>query len=50
MTDSELTDLFFRRNERVLDEVRLKYSTYCITIAKSILRSDEDAEVVEVII
>ena len=44
MTDSELIDLFFRRNERVIDEVRLKYSTYCITIAKSILRSDEDAE------
>lgn len=44
MTDSELIELFCRRDEKAVTEVKLKYGAYCVTVAMNILRNSEDAE------
>lgn len=44
MTDREMIDLFFARDERALHEVEKKYGNYCRVIAMRILNVYEDAE------
>ncbi len=44
MEDSEIIALYFKRDERAIEETRKKYGGYCASIAKNILGSDEDAE------
>ncbi|MBR6872824.1 MAG: RNA polymerase sigma factor [Ruminococcus sp.] len=44
MTDSELTILFFSRDEKAVAEAKLLYGTYCKTVALNILRSEDDAD------
>ncbi len=44
MTDSAIIDLYWARREEAIGETRLKYGTYCYTIAHRLLGSPEDAE------
>ena len=44
MSDDTIISLFNKRNERAIEETSRKYGNYCMTIAQSILRSEEDAE------
>ena len=44
MEDSQIVDLFWRRDQAAIDEAAKKYSRYCHSIAHRILDSDEDAE------
>ena len=44
MDDKTIVKLFFARDERAIGETRKKYGGYCYSIARSILRSHEDAE------
>ena len=44
MKDEELIEQLFTRDESALEEVSKKYGRYCRSIAKNILRNDEDAE------
>lgn len=44
MEDSELVALFNIRSTQAVEAAGKQYGTYCLTIAKNILRSDEDAE------
>lgn len=44
MTDREMIDLFFARDERALREVEAKYGKYCRAVAMRILNVYEDAE------
>ncbi len=44
MTDNEIIELYFGRSETAIAESEKKYGGYCHTIAKNILRTDQDAE------
>ena len=44
MEDSRIVELFWRRDERAIEETRKKYEKYCYVIAHNILGIREDAE------
>ncbi len=44
MEDCKIIELFFARNEEAVSACEEKYGTYCRTIAKNILRNEEDAK------
>ena len=44
MEDAEIVDLYWKRNERAIDESSQKYGSYCHTIACNILADVEDAK------
>lgn len=44
MDDNKIINLFWKRSEMAINEVRVKYSRYCYSIAIRILQNNEDAE------
>ena len=44
MTDRQIVDLYWQRNERAISATSEKYGGYCTSIARSILGNSEDAE------
>ncbi len=44
MTDEQILDLYFARDEQAVAQTHKKYGGYCFTLANGILRSDQDAE------
>ncbi|NMA37713.1 MAG: sigma-70 family RNA polymerase sigma factor [Papillibacter sp.] len=44
MEDSEVIDLYWKRDEAAISETAKKYSRYCHTISFNILQNNEDAE------
>ena len=44
MTDHEIIELFFARDEQAISETDQKYGAYCTSIALNILKSTPDAE------
>ena len=44
MKDEEIIDLYFRRDEKAIEQTDLKYGKYCKTIAKNILWNEQDIE------
>lgn len=44
LSDAEIVSLFLARDEAAITAVNLKYRDYCWTIAKSILKNQQDAE------
>ncbi len=44
MTDSQIIDLYWERQEAAISETDKKYGRYCYAIAYNILYSNEDAE------
>lgn len=44
MEDTEIVDLFWRREENAVTELSNKYSRYCYKIAWNLLENHEDAE------
>ena len=44
MEDSNIVELYWKRNEQALKETENKYGGYCFSIADNILQNDEDAE------
>lgn len=44
MTDAEIVEAFFSRNETAIEEAKLTYGSYCASIARNILCSWEDVE------
>ena len=44
MTDAQILDLYFARDEQAIAETAGKYGPYCHTVAYQILHSNEDAE------
>ncbi len=44
MSDQEIIELFFARDERAISAVAAQYGTLCHTIAENILRNRSDAE------
>ena len=43
MGDAEIIKLYFQRDEKAITATMEKYGGYCITIARNILRDEEDA-------
>ena len=43
MTDYELVELFWQRNEAALDETKKIYGKYCMYIAENILFNRQDS-------
>jgi len=44
MTDEQILDLYFVRDEQAVAQTHKKYGGYCFTLANGILCSDQDAE------
>lgn len=44
MEDEEIISLFFERNESALSEASKKYGGYCTTIARNILKNEQETE------
>ena len=44
MDDQRIIELFFDRDEKALEYTAEKYDSYCYTVARAILDSDEDAK------
>ncbi|SEK21316.1 RNA polymerase sigma-70 factor, ECF subfamily [Pseudobutyrivibrio ruminis] len=44
MKDEEIIELYFKRNERAIEETDIKYGHYCETIAGNILWNNQDIE------
>ena len=44
MEDKSIIELYWKRDERAIEESRAKYGVYCSTIARNILDSNEDAK------
>ena len=44
MKDEEIIELYFKRNERAIEETDIKYGRYCQTIAGNILWDEQDIE------
>ena len=44
MTDTQIIELYFLRDENAIEESRNKYGSYCHSIAYNILGSKEDSE------
>lgn len=42
--DSEIIDLFFKRDEGAISRAEEKYGNYCRAVAKNILQNEQDAE------
>jgi RNA polymerase sigma factor, sigma-70 family len=42
--DRKIIELYFKRNERAIEETQHKYGAYCFQIARNILSAQEDAE------
>ena len=42
MEDTQIIELYFKRDEAALQETNAKYGAYCFRIAKNILESRED--------
>ena len=44
MDDEKILNMFFERDEKVIEEVKKQYGKTCYSIAYGVLRSNEDAE------
>lgn len=44
MEDSQIISLYFRRDERAIEETAAKYGSYCYSIVHNILQNREDTE------
>ena len=44
MNDNEIVQLFWDRNQQAIAVASQKYGGYCISIAKNILKNQQDAE------
>lgn len=44
MEDEKIVALYWARDDRAIDESRQKYEPYCLSIARRILRVEQDAE------
>lgn len=44
ISDGEIVELFFERNERAIAYVSRKYGSYCGTVVQNILKDPQDAE------
>lgn len=44
MVDSQIVELFWRRDPDAIAQASQKYGAYCFAVAKNILHNDEDAE------
>jgi len=44
MEDSDIIELYWRRNERAIGESSSKYGSYCLSIANNILSNLQDSE------
>lgn len=44
MNDTEIVDLYWKREERAIEETSKKYGSYCYAIAYNILANHEDSE------
>ena len=44
MLDREIVDLFWKRSEEAIRQVQSKYGKYCLSIARNILPTAEDAQ------
>ena len=44
MEDTQIIDLFWKREERAVTELSNKYSGYCYKIAWNLLENHEDSE------
>lgn len=44
MEDNDIIQMFFDRDENAIKEMSIKYGNYCTSIAKNILKNNEDAE------
>lgn len=44
MEDEQIVTLYWQRNERAIDETRIKYGHYCHSIAYNILANTQDAQ------
>ena len=44
MDDSEIVELFWRRDQRAVDETAARYGAYCRAVAGRVLSSPQDAE------
>lgn len=44
MTDEQIIDLYWRRDEAAISQTAAKYGSYCYAIASSILSSAQDSE------
>ena len=44
MKDSEIVELYFKRNEEAIEKTSEKYGAYCKTVAENILKNQEDSE------
>lgn len=44
MDDKNIIDLFCKRDQRAVEETKIKYGIYCHSIARNILHTEEDAE------
>lgn len=44
MTDREIVQLYWNRNQEAIPATAEKYGTYCSSIARNILGNNEDAE------
>ena len=44
MKDEEIIELYFKRNERAIEETDIKYGNYLASIAGNILKCPEDVE------
>ena len=44
MDDSKIIDLYWRRDERAIEETDSKYGAYCHAVSMNILGVREDAE------
>ena len=44
MEDNEIVSLLESRDEKAIEQIRIKYSSYLFTIAKNILGDDQEAE------
>ena len=44
MDDTQIIELYFKRDESALRETHIKYGSYCFRIAENILENREDSE------
>ena len=44
MEDTEIIELFFRRDQQAITETKEKYGAFCLKMAKNISGTEEDAQ------
>ena len=44
MEDTAIIDLYWKRDERAIEETDRKYGNYCYTVADNVLNNREDSE------